>query len=173
MKIFLIIGLSLIILAIFFSSLSYGEPILSKGGSLPLNESSHFSATELTPSLFRATLRTVASLILIIGLCIFILYFWQRIMNKREMNFSKKSFSIINRLPLDSRKFIYLVRIGEKILVLGVGQEIHLLCILKEEEIANFLENEAKNSLKIKNFSNYLKKAFFLLKTKEIKNEVD
>jgi len=173
MKLSLIVGLFLIIITMFFSPLSYGESTLSNGSSLPLNESSHFSATELAPSLFSATLRAVLSSILIIGLFIFLMYFWRQIMKKREMNFLKRPFSIVNRLPLDSRKFIYLVRVGEKILVLGVGQEIHLLCVLKEEEAANFLENEAKNSLKMKDFSKYLKKTFFSLKSKEIKNKVD
>jgi len=57
---------------------------------------------------------------------------------------------------------IYLVRAGEKVLVLGVGNEIHLLLVIENEEIIKSLEGEPKNSLRIKGFSEYLKKAFSL-----------
>lgn len=109
------------------------------------------------------TSRVVFSLVLIIGLIYFVMYLLRRASSNGKKSFiDKNMFSILGQLHLAPKKSIYLVRAGEKVLVLGVGNEIHLLLVIENEEIIKSLEGEPKNSLRIKGFSEYLKKAFSL-----------
>jgi len=113
------------------------------------------------------TSRALFSLILIIGLIYFIMYLLRRAMGREKRGFmDRRTFGIVGRIYLAPKKFIYLVRAGEKILVLGVGNEIHLLLIMKDDEITKSLRDEPGNSLGIRGFSEYLKRALSSKKSK-------
>ena len=117
------------------------------------------------------TSRALFSLILIIGLIYFIMYLLRRATGREKRGFmDRRMFGIVGRIYLAPKKSIYLVRAGEKILVLGVGNEIHLLLIMKDDEITKSLRDEPGNSLGIRGFSEYLKRAFSSKKIKNIEN---
>ena len=117
------------------------------------------------------TSRALFSLILIIGLIYFIMYLLRRATGREKRGLmDRRMFGIVGRIYLAPKKSIYLVRAGEKILVLGVGNEIHLLLIMKDDEITKSLRDEPGNSLGIRGFSEYLKRAFSSKKIKNIEN---
>ena len=104
--------------------------------------------------------RTFFSLALIIGLIYFVMYVLRRTTGEGGSYLaSKKMFAILGRFSLGPKKSIYLVRVGEKILVLGVGNEINLLLVIEDGQLIKSIEYESKNPLKIREFSDYLKKA--------------
>jgi len=107
--------------------------------------------------------RAFFSLALIIGLIYFVMYVLRRTTGEgRSYLASRKMFAILDRFSLGPKKSIYLVRVGEKILVLGVGNEINLLLVIEDGQLIKSIEYESKNPLKIREFSDYLKRALFL-----------
>lgn len=63
----------------------------------------------------------------------------------------------MGRLSLSAKKDIYLIRTGEKILVLGVDEQIRLLSIIEDEAAIESLKSQLSPSSAGSKFSDYLK----------------
>ncbi len=113
------------------------------------------------PSILSLSLRALFSLIAVIGLMYFFVYFLFKF-SRRKGRFSADKNSlieIVGKLNLSPKKAIYLVKIGKKILVIGANGEIHLLCTIEDEEFLKLLEFQPDSSRT--KFTNFLKSAFF------------
>jgi len=113
-----------------------------------------------TSSLFYTSLRAMFSLMVVVGLIYLFVHFLRKSSgSQKQASYKNKGiFSVVGRLYLSPKKTIYLVRIGEKILVLGVDERIHLLSTIKNENTIKSLEPSSNQPLEITKFSNYLRK---------------
>lgn len=99
------------------------------------------------PSLLSSSLRTLFSLIAVIGLIYFFLYLLLKLNPGRgKFSSGKNIIEVIGKLNLSPKKAIYLIRVGKKILVLGVNGGIYLLCTIEDEETVRSLELKYENS---------------------------
>lgn len=91
-------------------------------------------------SLFVLFIQMILALVFIIGL----IYVLLRFVGKKTRSFqSLKTIENIGGVPLGTNRSIQLVKVGERILVVGVGETIQLLKeIDKEEEIAALLAQQ-------------------------------
>jgi len=89
------------------------------------------------PNFILLLLKTVGSLIVITLLIyLVILYFKKFYMGKRGLSVNSSSMKIIGTLFLAPKKTIYLVKIGKKVVVLGVTESnINYLSELNDEEL--------------------------------------
>lgn len=87
-------------------------------------------------SFFFASIRTLFSLALVLGL----FYLLMRILLKFSSRgfggnpAGKKPIIVIGKLNLSPKKSIYLVKLGKKILLIGVNGGVHLLYTIEDEE---------------------------------------
>lgn len=78
-------------------------------------------------------LQTVVTL-LVLGLLAFALIQLQR---KATLSGARGPLELIGRLPLDARKTVYLVKVGEQVLVLGASEAgLRVLTTLAAKELA-------------------------------------
>lgn len=159
-------------LATDISSPPKNTPSFSQTSSSTNEDSSYLEYTEPraypAPSLFYSSLRSVFSLLAVVGLIYFFFYILRRSGNHQRRIFSdnRQVLGIIGRLHLSPRKIIYLVRIGEKVFAVGVDDRIHLLATLDDETAAKLGESLTSQPLEVPKFSDYLKK-FFPSRSKE------
>ena len=119
-----------------------------------------------TPSLFASSIRTLFSLVAVIGAIYFFMHILLKFSSGRGRFFSgrKGLIEVIGKLNLSPKKSIYLVRVGKKILVVGVNGGIYLLLTIEDEQIIKSLELEAENSSS-GGFSRLLRNILFSTKT--------
>lgn len=148
-KIFLVVGLQFV----FFSGMALGEsfpasvsrgiasaaPALSASATAARNASDNLlffpgevatSPLFLVPDPFSTTVRIITSLAVVISLLFGISWFIQR-----RGGFNRSLFGrILGIVPLDGKRFIYLVDVLGRVLVLGVTeQNINLLCEINDK----------------------------------------
>ncbi|MCD6256571.1 flagellar biosynthetic protein FliO, partial [Candidatus Aerophobetes bacterium] len=75
------------------------------------------------PSLLSTSIRAIFSLIAVIGLIYFFMYFLRKFSLLQGKISSRKNsiIEIVGKLSISPKKTIYLIRVGEKILVIGVN----------------------------------------------------
>lgn len=83
-------------------------------------------------------------LVLALGVVIAIMYFLLKFINKRTQRFqSNQTLQNIGGVPLGQNKSVQLIKVGERLLVVGVGDSIQLLKeIDNEEEIDTLLSSD-------------------------------
>ena len=90
---------------------------------------------------FSASLRILTSLVIVIGLVFALSWFLQRRVGLGSVAFGK----VLGILPLDSRRFIYLVDVMGKVLVLGVTEhQINVLSEITDKDQVDALRLEAR-----------------------------
>ena len=94
-------------------------------------------------SLFSLFLRLFFALFVVVGF-MYVLLKW---MNKRTRQFqSHQTLQNLGGVPLGQNKSVQLIKVGERLLVIGVGDSIHLLKeIDSEEEIEALMEQHPSN----------------------------
>lgn len=104
-------------------------------------------------------LRAIFSLLAVLGLIYFFFFFLRKFSRTTKYSSSgnEEVFSIMGRLSLSAKKNIYLIRTGEKILVLGVDEQIHLLSTIEDETAIESLKSQFSPSSAGSKFSDYLK----------------
>lgn len=104
-------------------------------------------------------LRAIFSLLAVLGLIYFFFFFLRKFSRTTKYSSSgnEEVFSIMGRLSLSAKKNIYLIRTGEKILVLGVDEQIHLLSTIEDETAIESLKSQFSPSPAGSKFSDYLK----------------
>ena len=104
-------------------------------------------------------LRAIFSLLAVLGLIYFFFFFLRKFSRTTKYSSSgnEEVFSIMGRLSLSAKKNIYLIRTGEKILVLGVDEQIHLLSTIEDETAIESLKSQLSPSSAGSKFSDYLK----------------
>ncbi|RSL33179.1 flagellar biosynthetic protein FliO [Salibacterium salarium] len=87
-------------------------------------------------------------LILALAAVIAIMYFLLKFINKRTQSFqSQKTMQNLGGVPLGQNKSVQLVKVGDRLLVVGVGDSIRLLKEIDEEtEMDKLLENDDPDS---------------------------
>lgn len=103
--------------------------------------------------------RVIFSLLAVLGLIYFFLFFLRKFSRTTRYSSSGNEdvFSIVGRLSLSAKKNIYLIRTGEKILVLGVDEQIRLLSIIEDKTVMESLRSQLSPSSPGSKFSDYLK----------------
>nr|WP_275899557.1 flagellar biosynthetic protein FliO [Bacillus piscicola] len=91
-------------------------------------------------SLFAVFFQLIVALAVVIGL----MYLLVKILNKRTKTFqAHQTMQNLGGVPLGQHKSIQLVKVGERLLVVGVGESIQLLTeIMNEEEINQLIERK-------------------------------
>lgn len=75
----------------------------------------------------------------IIGL-IFLTYYASRWLNKRMYNSKGKSIKIVEREMLSQDKYLAVVKVGSKLMMIGVtGHHIDKICDLEESDLCSYL----------------------------------
>lgn len=113
------------------------------------------------PSLLSSSLKTLFSLIAVVGLIYFFMYVLLKLSPGRGKFSSGKNriIEVVGKLNLSPKKAIYLVRVEKKILVIGVNGGICLLCTIEDEEMVKSLQLESGNS-GFQGFSRILRNIF-------------
>jgi len=147
-KVWLILTLVLIIINL-FCGLAFSDS--------SLQENTQFYAEH---SIFWDSVRVIFSLIVVVGVIYLFVYLLKKFSpnSGRFSNPGKDIFSIVGQLRLSTKKSIYLVRIGERLLVLGVNGGIHLLCVIKDEKTVKSLQFPSGKPLNTIKFSEQIKK---------------
>lgn len=93
-------------------------------------------------------LLTVAKLIVSLLLILFLIYIMVKFLSKRNRLFHQaSSLENLGGIPLGQNKSIQIIRVGKKLYLIGVGENINLLEEIKEEGlIRELLENQNKES---------------------------
>lgn len=89
-------------------------------------------------------------MILIFVLVIFLAYYITKILNQRAMNFNKSiNFEIIDHIIIGREKSLYIIRIGQEYILIGVSNNSinYIKNINKEDIIINKKNVTFKNSL--------------------------
>lgn len=120
------------------------------GGSTPTEQTS--DDTNNSGSLLFSIIKTVLALLLIIVL----IYLLLRFLNKRNKLFNQvKSLENLGGISVGQNKSIQVVRIGSKVFLVGVGDNVQMLQELTDEEVKNgFLtrnENDDSNQFSASN----------------------
>ncbi len=96
-----------------------------------------------TPSLFATLSRLLVALVVIIGLIVFTVWSLKVVWEKRGWNqFSEegKSLKVLTSIYIAPRKAIYLIEVGNRILVVGAGnEEMNCLDVIRNIEEVNAL----------------------------------
>ncbi|RSL32845.1 flagellar biosynthetic protein FliO [Salibacterium salarium] len=84
-------------------------------------------------------------LVLALAAVIAIMYFLLKFINKRTQSFqSQKTMQNLGGVPLGQNKSVQMIKIGDRLLIVGVGDSIRLLKEIEEEsEIEDLLENDS------------------------------
>jgi len=126
------------------------------------------SLAHLDSSFSSGFLRAIFSLLAVIGL-IYLFLFLLRKFSGTPQNIppgNEQVFGIRGRLSLSPKKIIYLVQAGEKILVLGVDEQIRLLSIIEDETTIQSLKSQFSPVLSVTKFSDYFKNFLSFKKNK-------
>ncbi len=92
---------------------------------------------------FAYTLKAFGSLIIVIALMLFAIYFLKKI--NISSRFKSGRINITDRLYIDNKHSIVIVRIDNKTFALGVGENINVITQLETSEGKKDIEN--KNSI--------------------------
>ena len=113
------------------------------------------------PSILSSSLRALFSLVAVIGLIYFFMHFLLKISPTQNRISSRKNgmVEIMGKINLSPKKAIYFIKIGKKILIVGVNGGISLLSVIEDEETMKLLEAESESS-KFGGFSRVLKNVF-------------
>lgn len=100
-----------------------------------------------SPMLLSESLRVLLSLIAVIGLIYFLMHILSKLSSGKKNlgSGNQRLFEVVARLNLSPKKAIYLVRIGEKVLVVGVNGGIYLLTTIEDEETVKSFQTESGN----------------------------
>ncbi|MBM7571832.1 flagellar biosynthetic protein FliO [Aquibacillus albus] len=105
-------------------------------GNQPTNETGDSSAgqgkIQSTSNLFVDLLKLMLALAFVIGLIYFLLKF---INGKNKMYQRVRALENLGGIPLGTNKSLQVVRIGEKIYVLGVGENVELLTEITDQKL--------------------------------------
>jgi len=143
---------------------STSSQVLSLPGGNSDKEDSSLSSYEdsfdsLNSPFSSSPLRAIFSLLAVLGLIYFFFFFLRKFSRTTRYSSSgnEEVFSIVGRLSLSAKKNIYLIRTGEKILVLGVDEQIRLLSTIEDETVMESLKSQFSLSSPGTKFSDYLK----------------
>jgi flagellar biogenesis protein FliO len=100
-----------------------------------------------SPNLFATLLRLLAALLVIVALIILTVWGLKLVWDKKGWNqFAEegKPLKVLTSVHIAPRKAIYLIEVGSRILVVGVGnEEMHCLDIIKDSEEVGTLREAA------------------------------
>jgi len=100
----------------------------------------------MSGTLLSSLLRALFSLIAVIGLIYLFMHILLKLSPGKRDSLGKNSvLEIVGRLALSPKKMIYLIRIGKKILVVGVNGGIYLLTIIEDEETIKSFQVRSEN----------------------------
>ncbi|MFC0558593.1 flagellar biosynthetic protein FliO [Halalkalibacter alkalisediminis] len=86
-----------------------------------------------------------AQMISALALVIVLIYLLLRFLNKRSQSFrSTQMLQNIGGVPLGANRSVQLVKVGNRVLVVGVGESIHLLREIEDAEEVNLIVNQQK-----------------------------
>ncbi|QDP40187.1 flagellar biosynthetic protein FliO [Radiobacillus deserti] len=109
---------------------------------------------------------TFIKLILALGFILALIYFLLKFINKRNKMFQRvRTLENLGGLSLGANKSMQIVRIGEKVFVVGVGDNIELLTEITDKDTLQELKNSEESSV---NPSNWISS---LLNTTKDKND--
>ncbi len=106
------------------------------------------------PSLTYSTFKVFAVLIFIIAIILLIAYLLRRINFTGSRVVGKENFDIVSRFPLGERKFLFLVRVGSELILLGVTPQN--ISFIKNVDEKSFFSNQ-DSQVKEDNFLKLLK----------------
>ena len=92
------------------------------------------------PSLTYSTFKVFAVLIFIIAIILFIAYLLRKVNFTGSRVMGKENFDIVSRFPLGERKFLFLVRVGNELILLGVTSQN--ISFIKNVDKESFFNNE-------------------------------
>lgn len=121
------------------------------------------------PSLFSLFVRLIVALLIVLG----IIYVLLRIVNKRSRSFQRhRMLENIGGIPLGTNRSIQIVKVGERLLVLGVGDSIQLLKEINDKEEIRAILNETVEEPMIKQIEPPLDKLgqVFMNRKKNVQN---
>jgi len=95
-----------------------------------------------TGSLGMSIIKTVFSLILILAL----IYFGLKFFNQRnKYSSTAKSLENLGGIPVGQNKSIQIIRVGQKLYLIGVGDNVELLQEITDEEVINELMTKERD----------------------------
>ncbi|MDT8859014.1 flagellar biosynthetic protein FliO [Alkalihalobacillus sp. MEB130] len=105
-------------------------------------ETEQIAEMEIIPE--QNTFLIFAQMISALALVVVLIYVLLRFLNKRSQSFrSSKTLENIGGVPLGANKSVQLIKIGERVLVVGVGDSIQLLKEIEDEtEVESLLRNQ-------------------------------
>lgn len=109
-----------------------------------------------SPSSSSATLflQLIISLALVLGLIY--LFFW--ILRKKNRLTNSKLYNHLGGIPLGQNKSVQIIEIGNKIYVLGVGEDISTISILESDEEVEALKGSLKEQIYVNfDFNSWIK----------------
>ncbi len=102
------------------------------------------------PSLTYSGFKIFAVLLIVVAMIIFIAYILRKVNLVGNRFVGRENFQIISRFPLGERKYLFLVRIGKELILLGVTpQNITFVKEMEEESLLVENNTEESNFLKI------------------------
>ncbi len=101
---------------------------------------------------FRLILQLFIALSIIIGL----IYLTFKILNIKSNIIKRSKLSNLGGISLGQNKSVQLIKIGNKIYVLGVGDDVVLIKIIDNEDEINLIEQSEEFNKKSLNFERYL-----------------
>ncbi|MBB6449289.1 flagellar protein FliO/FliZ [Geomicrobium halophilum] len=105
---------------------------------------------------------------LALGAVIFVMFFLLKLLAKRTNRFqSTKTMQNLGGIGLGQQKSVQLIRVGDRLLVVGVGQSIQLLQEISDEKEARSLMALAESSTT----TDFTDKAFALIKREKTKRD--
>ncbi|HHF98128.1 MAG TPA: hypothetical protein ENL39_01390 [Candidatus Aerophobetes bacterium] len=112
-------------------------------------------------SFLLSSLKAFFSLIAVIGLLYFFMRFLSKFSSVKGKVITKKGdiVQIVDKISLSPKKFIYFLRVGEKIFAIGVNGGINLLFVIEDSEVVKAFQSESGNS-KFGGFSKVLRDIF-------------
>lgn len=130
--------------------------------------------TKKDESLFLSIVQTFFALLLVLAL----IYILLKVLNKRNKSFAQvKSLENIGGIPIGQNKSIQLVRVGTKIYMIGVGDNVELLEEITDDQLKEeLLHTEEENEFQVSNLFSSLpsfksnKKAKITSNNNEFKN---
>ncbi len=102
------------------------------------------------PSLTYSGFKVFAVLLIVVAMIVFIAYILRKVNLVGNRFIGGENFQIVSRFPLGERKYLFLVRIGKELILLGVTPQN--ITFIKEMEVDNFFvqsSNEESNFLKV------------------------
>ncbi|MFB4162678.1 flagellar biosynthetic protein FliO [Alteribacillus sp. JSM 102045] len=90
----------------------------------------------------RSAFAILLQLVLALGAVIAIMYFLLKFINKRTQRFqSNQTMQNLGGVPLGQNKSVQLIKVGDRLLVVGVGDSIQLLKEIENEELEELLSS--------------------------------